>query len=73
MTVSGCSGRESVKSSYAGTGSMDETQVTHLLNQNGYRNITNLHKNGSDWVGSADKDGASLTFDIDKDGQIHGK
>lgn len=65
--------RENVKSSYMGTASMSEDQVTQLLAQNGYQAITSLHKNGHDWVGSATKDGSPVNFDIDKAGTIHTK
>jgi hypothetical protein len=70
LALAACSGRESVKSNYIGTASMDQDQVTALLSQNGYQDITNLHKNGQDWVGSATKDGSPVNFDIGKDGNI---
>lgn len=70
LTLSACSGREKVRSDYIGTASMDQDQVTQLLAQGGYQDITNLHKNGRDWVGSATKDGSPVNFDIDKDGTI---
>lgn len=66
-------GRENVKSSYLGTASMSEDQVTQMLNNNGYQSITSLHKNGQDWVGSATKDGTPVNFDIDKSGTVHTK
>lgn len=52
---------------------MDQDQVAQLLNKQGYTNITNLHKNGPDWVGSANKDGQMVNFDIGKDGNVHTK
>jgi hypothetical protein len=52
---------------------MDQDQVTQLLYQHGFVDISNLHKNGSDWVGSASKDGQSVGFDIDRSGTIHTK
>jgi hypothetical protein len=64
---------EHVKSSYVGVASMDQDQVAQLLTKQGYTGITNLHKNGSDWVGSADKDGQVVDFDIDKAGNVHTK
>jgi hypothetical protein len=73
LVLSACAGREAVKSSYVGTASMDENQVTQLLNQQGYTDVTNLHKNGPDWIGSASKDGQVVTFDIDKGGNIKTK
>ncbi len=66
-------GGEHVHSGYVGTASLSEDQVTQLLNEQGYTDITGLHKNGSDWVGSADKDGQQVNFDIDKGGTIHTK
>ncbi|MGB6602957.1 MAG: hypothetical protein WA747_15665 [Steroidobacteraceae bacterium] len=59
---------------YVGPASLDEQQVTQLLNQNGYSNIEGLHKNGSDWVGGAtNRSGQQVNFDIDKDGTINTK
>ena len=59
---------------YVGTSSLDEEQVTQLLNQKGYANIAGLHKNGSDWIGAAtNRSGQEVNFDIDKDGTIHTK
>jgi hypothetical protein len=38
----------------------------------GYHDITGLHMNGSDWVGSADThSGQPVDFDIDRHGVIH--
>ena len=78
LTIVACSEmpgheHENVKSSYVGVASMDHEQVAQLLNKQGYTDITNLHKNGPDWVGSAEKDGQMITFDIDKDGNVHTK
>jgi len=73
LAISACAGREDVKSSYVGTASMNENQVTQLLNRQGYTDVTDLHENGPDWIGSANKDGQVVNFDIDKDGNIHTK
>ncbi len=80
LTVVGCSAmpgheqeHENVKSSYVGVSTMDEGQVSQLLNRQGYTEVTDLHKNGPDWVGSAQKDGQMVNFDIDKDGNVHTK
>ncbi len=78
LTIVACSEmpgheHENVKSSYVGVSSMDQDQVAQLLNRQGYTEITNLHKNGPDWVGSANKDGQMVNFDIDKDGNVHTK
>lgn len=53
---------------------MTQDQVTQLLHQQGYGQISDLHKNGSDWVGAATtRDGTHVDFDIDKNGLIHTK
>jgi hypothetical protein len=67
-------GGAKTQSDYVGTSSLDQTQVTQVLNQNGYTNVEGLHKNGTDWIGSAtNRNGQTVTFDIDKDGTIHTK
>jgi hypothetical protein len=74
--LSACSmfGGEHVHSGYVGPAALSQDQVTQLLNEQGYTEITGLHKNGNDWVGSAvDKDGQQVNFDIDKGGTIHTK
>jgi len=73
VTLAACAGREQVKAGYVGTASMDQQQVSQLLSQQGYTDITGLHQNGPDWVGEATKGGQTVTFDIDKDGTIHTK
>jgi hypothetical protein len=73
LVITACAGHEEVKSGYVGTGSMSQDQVMQLLAQNGYQDIDGLHKNGEDWVGSANKDGSPVSFDIDKKGAIHSK
>ncbi len=70
--VAACA-HEQQRSEYVGTAAMDQDQVTQLLYQHGFVDISNLHKNGSDWVGSASKDGQSVGFDIDRSGTIHTK
>lgn len=71
--LAACGGREQVKSSYIGTASMDQDQVTQLLTQQNFKDISGLHKNGRNWVGQADKDGHSVNLDISPDGTIHTK
>jgi hypothetical protein len=73
VLLSACATHEDVKSSYVGTGAMNEDQVTQLLNQQGYTDVTNLHENGQDWIGSASKDGQVVNFDIDKHGDVRTK
>jgi hypothetical protein len=73
LVLAACAGREDVKSSYVGTASMNEDQVTQLLTQQNFTGITGLHKNGRDWVGEAQKDGQSTSFDIAPNGTIHTK
>ena len=59
---------------YVGPASLDDQQVTELLHQKGYTNISGLHKNGSDWIGAAtNRSGQEVNFDIDKDGTINTK
>jgi hypothetical protein len=74
--LGGCSmfGGEKVQKGYVGPASLNQDQVTQLLEQQGYSNITGLHENGSDWIGAAtNRSGQQVTFDIDKDGTIHTK
>jgi len=74
--LSACSmfGGEKVHSAYMGTGSMDQQQIDRLLTEQGYTDITGLHKNGADWVGSAiNRDGQTVNFDIDKSGNVRTK
>jgi len=74
--LGGCTlfGGENVQSGYVGPAAMNQDQVTRLLNQQGYTDITGLHMNGSNWIGSAvNKDGRQVNFDIDKGGTIHTK
>ena len=72
LSLGACSS-ERVKTNYVGTASMDQDQVVQLLTQQGYTDINGLHKNGDDWIGSANKDGQVVNFDIDKKGTIHTK
>lgn len=68
------SSSESVKTAYAGTASMTARQVTQLLHNQGYTDVTGLHQNGDDWVGAAiASTGHHVDFDIDKSGVIHAK
>jgi len=39
----------------------------------GYTDVTNLHENGPDWIGSASKSGQVVNFDIDRSGNIKTK
>ncbi len=78
IALSGCSmmdhrSSENVQTAYVGPAAMNEQQVTQLLHDQGYGQVSDLHKNGSDWVGAATKDGTHVEFDIDKDGKIHTK
>lgn len=69
----GCAS-EKVQSSYVGPAAMDQPQIERLLSEQGYTNITGLHKNGSDWIGSAmNRNGQEVAFDIDKAGTVHTK
>ena len=53
---------------------MTAQQVTQLLHNQGYTNVTGLHQNGDNWVGAATTStGNHVDFDIDKNGVIHAK
>lgn len=68
------SSSENVKTAYAGTATMTSQQVTQLLYNQGYTNVTGLHQNGDNWVGAATTSaGHHVVFDIDKGGVIHQK
>lgn len=80
LTLSACSSmfgsERSTPVEYAGSSVpvMNETQITRDLQDHGYSNISNLHKSGNDWVGSAaSKSGQSVDFDVDEHGVIHTK
>ncbi len=71
--ILGCAS-EKVHSDYVGPAAMDQQQIEQLLSDQGYTNVTGLHKNGSDWIGSAmNRNGQEVAFDIDKAGTIHTK
>ena len=72
LIISACA-HEDVKSGYVGPASLSQDQVAQLLGQNGYSEITGLHKNGQDWVGAAQKDGQQVNFDVARDGTIRTK
>lgn len=72
MAVTACTDVR-VKSDYIGTASMNEQQIEQLLSQQGYTDVSDLHKNGDDWFGGAQKDGHVVNLDIDKSGTIHTK
>ncbi len=72
LGLTACSS-ESTQTSYVGTSSMDAAQVQQLLRNQGYTDISNLHKNGNDWVGSALANGRPVAFDIDQNGVVHTK
>lgn len=80
LVLGGCSlldrtsSSENVKTAYAGTSTMTESQIEQLLRNQGYTHVMGLHRNGDDWLGSArDSSGTHVNFDIDKDGVIHTK
>lgn len=61
-----------VNTGYIGPASLDQQRVASLLNSQGYTHVTDLHMNGTDWIGAADtSSGQPVDFDIDKDGVIH--
>lgn len=73
LAIAACASHEDVRTAYVGTSSMTQDQVQQLLTQNGFTEVSGLHKNGMDWVGSGYKDGQAVNFDIDKKGVIHSK
>lgn len=80
LTLSGCamfdrsSPSENVQTAYAGTSSMSARQIAMLLHEKGYTDVSDLHKNGNDWLGAAtNSTGMHVDFDIDKGGVIHEK
>lgn len=80
LFLAGCSlldrssSSENVRTAYAGPASMSARQVTQLLHNQGYTNVTGLHQNGDNWVGAATTSaGNHVDFDIDKNGVIHAK
>jgi hypothetical protein len=67
---SGAATATSGSTAAAGPG-MDEAQVLKDLRDHGYDNVSNLHRSGSDWRGSAvDNTGAPVQFDVDPQGLI---
>jgi len=46
-------------------------QAVQILIHDGYRDITDLHRNGEDWIGTATKHGKRANVDIDKTGNIN--
>lgn len=80
LALGGCSlldhssASENVRTAYAGPASMTADQVRQLLHNQGYTHVTNLHRNGDDWLGSATTSGgAHVNFDMDKNGVIRTK
>lgn len=68
------SSSENVRTAYAGPASMTSDQVMELLHNQGYTNVTGLHRNGDDWIGAATtSSGSRVDFDMDKKGVIHTK
>lgn len=80
LALGGCSlldrtsSSENVRTAYAGPASMTADQVEQLLHNQGYTNVTGLHRNGDNWVGAATNSaGRHVDFDMDKNGTIHTK
>lgn len=57
-----------VGSIHVATAGMSQDQAVQVLTRLGYRDIGDIHKRGTHWIGSADKSGQRVTFDLDKDG-----
>lgn len=80
LALGGCSlldrtsSSENVRTAYAGPAVMTADQVRQLLHNQGYTNVTGLHQNGDNWLGSATtRTGTHVTFDMDRNGVIHTK
>lgn len=71
VAVAGCVAHVHTTPRPTEAGSMSREQATQVLIHQGYRNISNLHKNGEDWIGTATKHGKPATVDIDKIGNIN--
>jgi hypothetical protein len=69
LTVAACAPHVRVTPRVATT-AITREQATQILIHEGYRNITDLHQNGEEWVGTATKRGKTATFDIDSNGQV---
>jgi hypothetical protein len=53
------------------TGRMSESQARQDLNNHGYSNVSDMHRSGNDWMGSAiDSSGKPVNFDVDEQGVI---
>lgn len=58
-------------SSMSGSSAMNESQARQNLRDHGYGNVSNLHRSGDDWVGTAtDSSGAPVNFDMNPAGII---
>ena len=79
--LSGCHSWESgssTQSSDAGSslqsgapGKMSEAQAREDLGNHGYSNVSDMHRSGNDWMGSAiDSSGKPVNFDVDEQGVI---
>lgn len=51
-------------------GAMSERSAVQQLHQQGYTQLTSLHQRGTHWIGVANKSGARVQFDMDKDGSV---
>ncbi|HWG76476.1 MAG TPA: hypothetical protein VN660_06740 [Steroidobacteraceae bacterium] len=49
---------------------MSERSAVQQLHQQGYTQLTGLHERGTHWLGVANKSGARVQFDMDKDGSV---
>ncbi|HEX7968007.1 MAG TPA: hypothetical protein VF502_07295 [Stellaceae bacterium] len=58
-------------SSMSGSSVMNESQARQNLRAHGYGNVSNLHRSGDDWVGTAtDNSGQPVNFDMNPAGVI---
>jgi hypothetical protein len=71
LTMAACASRQITRPQESTSASMSREQATQLLIHEGYRDITHLHRNGEDWIATANKHGKTTTVDIDNTGSIN--
>lgn len=55
----------------SGSSAMNESQARQNLRDHGYGNVSNLHRSGDDWVGTAtNNNGQPVNFDMNPAGII---
>lgn len=67
LGIAACSSRP-VQADHGASRGLNQQRAVQLLAEQGYTHVSELHKRGSHWMGTADKGGQQVTFDLDKDG-----